>query len=88
MGKREIDANAPERREEKPPMAFRTRFSFSGKNLYFIEGKEGKLFTLHSSGEVRAYLTTRRSKTIYRFVPCLTAEEEIETLGWIPIKDF
>jgi len=68
-------------------MAFRTRLSFSGKSLYFIEGKEGKLFTLHGCGEVCAYLTTRKSKTIYRFVPCLKAEEEIENLGWIPIKD-
>ena len=82
MVDREIDANSPDERAEELPMAFRTRFSFSGKNLYFIEGKEGKLFTLHATGEVCAYLTTRKSKTIYRFVPCLKAEEEIENLGW------
>jgi hypothetical protein len=88
MSNPEIDSNSPKECAEKPPMAFRTLFSFSGKSLYFIEGKEGKLFTLHGCGEVCAYLTTRKSKTIYRFVPCLKAEEEIETLGWIPKKDF
>jgi hypothetical protein len=88
MGNLEIEANSSEVRDQKLPMAFRTRFSFSGKNLYFIEGKEGKLFTLHATGEVCAYLTTRIGKTIYRFVRCLKAEEEIENLGWIPINDF